>query len=228
MNVDNQLLKDYIRNIAIRNDGISPSVVNDKKFHTILHNYLIPPPEGYADFDFVAEHKYTCESIHVPTSVVRFLAEQTKTVLDQINGKFTYAAFVFADSINKQQVQHHLHIQSLMDPLPNFKEIVIFISPDDAQYQVEYFDHVVDKNQVLREKLFLRNEQDCVRDYVNQHNLKISQQLVKSHQFGVFNGQNLIHGGKIVNGSGIWVILSMCECDIEITNGQMIFRDFGC
>lgn len=221
-----EYLKQFITEMEPRYVGTSPSVVNDRKFHTLLHNYLIPPPEGYAKYDFVSEHKYTCECVSIPTKLVKTLADATKQVLDKVNGKFTYGAFVFADTLNKQQVKHHMHIQALMNPVPNYKEIILFVSTEDAEYDFEYYRETVDRETVESNKLFLRNEHDMVAEFIKQNNLVMQASTLKHRQYGVFNGQTLIHGGRIKQGSGIWVILCMCDCDVEVGDGEVVVGNY--
>ncbi len=221
-----ETLKYFINHVSPRFDGRSPTVVNDKKFHTILNSYLIKPPVGYGDLPFVVEHKKTCECFEVPSSIVKMLAGKTKNILDKINGKFTYAAFVFTDANDKQEVAPHLHIQALLDPIENYKEIILFVPAEDSEYEFLFYEKELTKQEVLENDLHLRNENDKVHRFLFENNIKLQTKKIKNKQFGVFNGQTLIHGGELVKGSGIWVVLSMCTCDVDVPYGDVVIDDY--
>lgn len=209
----------YILSVKPRLEGISPSIVNNVRFHTLLKDYLIKLDDEFTSNPYVQNHQKTCECEPVPKNVVNFLAYKTKEILDKYNVKFGYAAFVHTDNINKQQVKTHLHIQSVMEPLKLNKEIAIFVS-FAGEYEFEYFPTTVNHSTVLNHQLFLRNEEDKVADFVNPMERKTIR--VKGGDAVLFDGQNLIHGGKIISGCGMWVILSLCSCDPEIIPGSSV------
>lgn len=215
----------FVREFKPRYQDRSPIVVYEKKFHVLMRDYIIPLPQGYDTNDLILQHQDNCECKDIPSHIVKHLVVQTKKVLDQVKGKFSYAAFVFAHPEDKKQVHHHLHIQSLLPPIQNNKEIAIFVS-FEGSYTFEYFKQIVSHNVVKREKLFLRNENDHVADFVSANNWNPITHTIKPNQYVLFNGQTMIHGGHINSGCGIWIVLSLCEADISCSENEVIINDY--
>jgi hypothetical protein len=213
---------DYIDQFEPSYTGYSPVIVNDTRFHIKLRDYIIPLPESYTNEEKINIHRDTmCQCRDIPNDITNYLILKTKELLDKINGKFSYAAFVFTNNIDKQEVKHHLHIQSIFERLDAYKDIALFVSFDGV-YDFKYYSQPVDKDTVLSNELYLRNNLDMVGQYIIDNSLQSGSNIITGGQAVIFDGQTMIHGGNIISGSGIWVVLSMCTTSVDIKHGGIV------